>query len=162
MNERKRQKYLPLTYAALTALFVAAMGGIMTDVGPWYQSLQKPSWQPPDWLFAPAWTLMYATIVLSFITAWTAIEDKRLKNWLTTLFFLNAALNVLWSIIFFHLQRPDWALYENILLWLSVASLVLVTWKLSRTASMILLPYLAWVSFATILNYTVVELNGPF
>jgi len=162
MTLDKRQKSLPLVYAALTALFVAVLGGTVTDTGPWYQSLEKPLWQPPDWLFPPAWTFIYATIVLSFVTAWAQTDERKAKDWLIGLFCLNGALNIFWSIFFFRLKRPDWALYENALLWLSVLVLVLYTWQLSRKASYLLLPCLAWVSFAAWLNYNVVRLNAPF
>lgn len=162
MTLERRQKYLPLIYAALTALFIAVLGGTMTDTGPWYQALQKPPWQPPDWLFAPAWTFIYATLVVSFVKAWDGAEERKTRDWLIVLFCLNGALNIFWSIFFFRLQRPDWALYENTLLWLSVLILVIYTWKISRTASYLLFPYLAWVTFAAWLNFIVVKLNAPF
>ena len=134
----------------------------MTDTGPWYQSLNKPSWQPPDWLFAPVWTLIYALIVIAFIKAWDAATDKKTREWLIGLFCLNAALNIFWSIFFFRVQRPDWAFYENVLLCLSVLGLIIYTWKIARPASYLLFPYLIWVSFAAYLNLTVVKLNQPF
>lgn len=162
MTSKKWQKSLPLIYAALTALFVAVLGGTVTDIGPWYQALRKPAWQPPAWLFAPVWTFIYATIVVSFVTAWAGTDDKNTREWLIGLFCLNGALNIFWSLFFFRLQRPDWALYENALLWLSVLGLVIFTWRISRKASYLLFPYLAWVSFAGWLNFTVVKLNAPF
>ena len=144
MTLSKRQKILPIAYAALTALFVAVLGGTMTDTGPWYQSL------------------IYALIVIAFIKAWDAATDKKTREWLIGLFCLNAALNIFWSIFFFRVQRPDWAFYENVLLCLSVLGLIIYTWKIARPASYLLFPYLIWVSFAAYLNLTVVKLNQPF
>ena len=144
MTLSKRQKILPIAYAALTALFVAVLGGTMTDTGPWYQSLN------------------YALIVIAFIKAWDAATDKKTREWLIGLFCLNAALNIFWSIFFFRVQRPDWAFYENVLLCLSVLGLIIYTWKIARPASYLLFPYLIWVSFAAYLNLTVVKLNQPF
>ncbi|MEM7027460.1 MAG: TspO/MBR family protein, partial [Pseudomonadota bacterium] len=70
MSFTLREKIAPLSVAACSALFVAILGGLMTDIGPWYQQLIKPAWQPPDWLFAPAWTLIYGVIVLAAVEAW--------------------------------------------------------------------------------------------
>lgn len=80
MISANRQRTLPLVVAAGTALVIAVLGGTMTDIGPWYQTLEKPSWQPPDWLFAPAWTCIYALIVLAFVNAWFKTEDRATKK----------------------------------------------------------------------------------
>lgn len=148
--------------AAVAAIAVAALGASATDLGPWYQSLVKPSWQPPDWLFGPAWTLIYALAALSCGLAWAAARDKRSRTWIVALFALNALLNVAWSELFFGLHRPDWALAEVGLFWLSILLLIVVLRRHSKTASWLLVPYLAWVTFAAILNLAVVRLNYPF
>ena len=148
--------------AALAALFVAMLGGLTTDIGGWYYALKKPSWQPPDWAFGPAWTLIFALTALSGVYAWEAARDRATREWLIALYAMNAFLNVLWSLLFFRLHRPDWALYEVGFLWLSVLLLIVVTRRLSGRSAALLLPYLAWVAFAAFLNYTVVQLNAPF
>jgi translocator protein len=148
--------------AAPAALAVAALGAAATDLGPWYQGLRRPAWQPPDWLFGPAWTLIYALAALSAATAWNSARDRAIRHRVLLLFALNALLNVGWTELFFGLHRPDWALAEVVLLWLSVLALIVVLRPGSRTASLLLLPYLAWVTFAGLLNLAVVRLNAPF
>ncbi|MBK8211229.1 MAG: tryptophan-rich sensory protein [Rhodospirillales bacterium] len=152
----------PILVAALAALVVANLGGLLTDIGPWYQNLQRPSWQPPDWLFPPAWTLIFALSATSGVLAWRAAPDAANRRRIVGAFAVNAVLNVLWSALFFSLRRPDWALIEVALLWLSIVLLIVVTGRVSRAAAWLLLPYLVWVSFASALNYAVVHLNGPF
>jgi len=148
--------------AAAAASFVAILGASLTDIGPWYQALNKPSWQPPDWLFGPAWTLIFALTALSGVISWRATRRRADREWLIGLFALNGFLNILWSLLFFRLRRPDWALAEVALLWTSVLLLVVVTGRHSGTARWLLLPYLIWVAFAGWLNLAIVRLNGPF
>lgn len=152
----------PILAAAAAASFVAILGASLTDIGPWYQALNKPSWQPPDWLFGPAWTLIFALTALSGVISWRATRRRADREWLIGLFALNGFLNILWSLLFFRLRRPDWALAEVALLWISVLLLVVVTGRHSGTARWLLLPYLIWVAFAGWLNLAIVRLNGPF
>jgi len=152
----------PLVVAVLVAMVVAALGGSMTDTGTWYQDLRKPPWTPPDWLFPPAWTLIYALAVFSAVAGWRATRENAERSWLLSLFFFNALLNVLWSAIFFTLRRPDWALAEVATLWLSILALIVFLVPRSRLAGALLVPYLLWVTFAAVLNARVVQLNAPF
>ncbi len=151
-----------LLIAVLAALVVASVGGLITDLGPWYQSLQQPAWKPPDGLFAPGWTVIFGLTALSGYLAWRGAPSKTGRRWVITFFALNAGLNIAWSLFFFRFQRPDWALLEVGLLWLSIAMLIVLLRRFSTAASLLLLPYLAWVTFAGALNYAVVQLNGPF
>lgn len=152
----------PVLLAALAALAVAGLGGLMTDIGPWYRDLVKPSWQPPDLLFGPVWTLIYACAAMAGVLAWAAAPSRAAREWMLVLFALNGFLNVLWSLLFFRLRRPDWALWEVGPLWLSVLALVVVLSRWSPRAAWLLAPYLAWVAFAAVLNLAIVRLNGPF
>lgn len=160
MNRSRNLK--PIIIAALTAMAVAGIGGLMTDIGPWYLGLVKPSWQPPDWLFGPAWTLIFSLAAASGVIAWRAAPNQASREWMLALFALNAFLNVSWSLLFFKLKRPDWALMEVGFLWLSVALLIVVLGRYSRKASLLLAPYLVWIAFAAALNWATVRLNGPF
>ncbi|MDX1381917.1 MAG: TspO/MBR family protein [Xanthomonadales bacterium] len=148
--------------AALAALAVAVVGGLMTDIGPWYRALEKPDWQPPDWLFGPVWTLIYALTALAVLLAWWRSETTVQRQNLLLATALNALLNVGWSLLFFRMQRPDWALGEVVFLWASVALLMWVCARRAKAAAWLLLPYLAWVTFAGVLNAEIVRLNGPF
>jgi translocator protein len=152
----------PILVAGLAALAVAIIGGTITDLGPWYQGLTKPGWQPPDWVFGPAWTLIFALAALSAATGWRDAPTRAAREWVVIFFALNGSLNLLWSLLFFRRERPDWALVEVALLWLSILLLIISLARFSRSASLLLVPYLAWVSFAAVLNWQIVILNAPF
>lgn len=160
MSRRSTLKPILVAMAAATA--VAMLGGLMTDIGPWYQALKKPSWKPPDWAFGPAWTVIFALTAAAGVYGWRTAPDRRSRDGLMALFALNAFLNVFWSLLFFRLQRPDWALYEIPLLWLSVLALILALRRHTPMGSRLLWPYLAWVTFAASINAATVQLNAPF
>ncbi len=153
---------LPVVIASIAAIAVAMLGATITDLGPWYQSLEKPSWNPPDQLFPIAWTIIFAFVTASAVSAWLAAPTRRVSDVLICLFSLNAFLNITWSLIFFRIQRPDLAFIELLLLWLSILALIIYSHRYSKTASLLLVPYLIWVTIAGALNWQVVELNGPF
>lgn len=155
-------QHWPETLVTLSALVTAAViGGVLTDVGLWYESLNFPRLRPPNWLFGPAWTVIYCFIGAAAIVGWNAAEgaDRALIVWL---FAINWVLNVLWSPLFFTFRRPDWALYETVPFWLSVLALVIVLFRVSSLAGWLIFPYLLWVTFAGWLNWRVVALNRPF
>jgi benzodiazapine receptor len=149
-----------IVIAVVWGIVVAGAGAFLTELSPWYHALRRPSWQPPDWLFGPAWTLILGLAALSLFLGLRNSPDRRLM--ILALFVLNGVLNVVWSPLFFKLRRPDWALAEVPLLWLSILLPIVLLWSVSRTSSFLLVPYLAWVSFAAVLNLTIVRLNGPF
>lgn len=151
----------PALAGAGAALLVGTVGMLATDLGPWYFSLKVPPWKPPDWLFGPAWTTIYACTTWSGVRLWRRLAGDRRWTW-AALLSLNAFLNVTWSLLFFRLRHPDWALAEVVFLWASVLSLVVWPWRLDRRAALLNLPYLAWVSFAATLNLAIVRLNAPF
>ena len=153
---------LPIIMAATITVLVLGIGGWMTTVGPWYQNLIKPSWNPPNWAFGPAWTIILSLAAWSGVLAWNNATNSREKLLVLTLFGINVVLHMLWSPLFFNLRRPDWALYEIPFLWLSILALMIGLAPLSLKASWLLLPYLLWVSFAAFLNLTIVRLNAPF
>jgi tryptophan-rich sensory protein len=158
----KRSLLRPVLTAAGAALFVAVLGSTLTDLGPWYQTLIKPDWQPPDPAFGIIWTIVFATAAASGVIAWRAMAPGREREWLIGLFALNGFLNVLWSLLFFRLHRPDWSLWEVGALWLSVLVLIVFTGRRAWLAGLLLSPYLIWVSVASFLNYEIVRLNAPF
>jgi tryptophan-rich sensory protein len=151
-----------IVVAAAAALAVAAVGGTVTDLGPWYRSLHEPPWKPPDAAFGLIWTVIFALAAASGVIAWRRSPSRATREWLIGLFALNGFLNVLWSLLFFRLKRPDWGLIEVGGLWLSVAILIVFLSRRSWAASALLAPYLVWVSIAAALNFAVVRLNGPF
>lgn len=150
-----------IAIAVFTAIVVTGIGGVLTEIGPWYRNLRKPSWQPPDWAFGPAWTLILGMAAAAGVLGWNATPEGGGAR-VIGLFGLNAVLHILWSPLFFKWRRPDWALVEVPFLWLSVLALVIGLAPYSSTASWLMVPYLAWVAFAAYLNLTIVRLNGPF
>ena len=144
------------------SLGVAAVGGSLTDIGPWYLALRQPDWKPPDFAFGPIWTTIFTLCAVSGWLAWYAAINRAERRALLMVFACNAVFNVLWSYLYFGLQRPDWALLEWVALWLSVLAVVLVLRRITAPAGWMNLPYLVWVSAAGLLNLATVELNGPF
>ncbi len=155
------RRLTPILVGAGAAVVVAVLGSTMTDLGPWYRALRQPPWSPPDWAFPLGWTTIYVATVAAGVSAWAAARPPE-RPTVVALFAFNGFLNVLWSLIFFRLHRPDWALVEVVVFWLSIAALIVVAARRSTRARLLLLPYLAWVTFAGALNVAVVELNAPF
>ena len=151
---------LALTFVLSYA--TAGIGGALTDLGPWYFSLKHPAWKPPDAAFGVIWTTIFTLCAISAWLAWQAADTPALRRRIAGLFGANAVLNILWSALYFKVQRPDWALLEVVLLWLSILALIVGLWRMSRWASALLLPYWVWVSIAAVLNWETVQLNGPF
>ncbi|MEY3900357.1 MAG: hypothetical protein RI962_1512 [Pseudomonadota bacterium] len=151
----------PIVIAILLSLIVGGLGGAATEIGPWYFQLQKPSWQPPDWLFGPAWTTIYVLTSIAGVKAWRRANEVQRRYFMGAL-LLNLVLNLLWSLIFFTSQRPDIALIEVVPLWLSILLMVLLVRSYSPVSALLMLPYLGWVAFAAYLNWTIVTLNAPF
>ncbi len=145
----------------LAASFTAAtVGGLATaeSVKTWYPLLNKPDWNPPPWIFGPVWTALY---VMMSIAAWRVYQKRNTQgaNVTLALFFIQLCLNALWSILFFGLHSPGFALIEILILWGLLFNLQLRFWTLDRIAGWLWLPYLLWVTFASILNGTIWWLN---
>lgn len=157
-----KQALLRLGVALALSFAIAGLGRALTDIGPWYYSLKFPDWKPPDVAFGVIWSTIFTLCAISGWLAWQAAGTTTQRRRVLGLFGLNAMLNVLWSALYFKLQRPDWALYEVGLLWLSVLALILGLWQITRWASLLLLPYAVWVAVAAALNLATVRLNGPF
>lgn len=155
-------EWWPLLVAFAAAFATATVGTLATDLSPWYYNLRKPSWQPPDWLFGPAWTTIFILTAIAGYLAWYHAPGFAAKAWVIAAYVLNAVLNMAWSWLFFTKKRPDWAFIEVIPFWLSIALLILVSGAHSPLASFLLLPYLLWVGFASWLNLAIIRLNGPF
>ena len=150
-----------LVAVAITLLALGA-GAVATTVGPWYRALNKPTWNPPDWAFGPAWTLILSLTAWAGVLAWTAAPDGAAHLRIAILFGINLALYLTWSPLFFNLRRPDLALIEVAFLWTSILALILGLSPYSQTAGWLLVPYLLWVSFAAFLNFTIVRMNPSF
>jgi tryptophan-rich sensory protein len=139
----------------------AAVGARWTSasVDGWYQTLTKPAWSPPDWVFGPVWTVLY---LLMAVAGWLVWRRRGIvaARWALLLFAAQLALNALWSGIFFAWQSPGWAFAEILILWSAIAGTVAAFWPHSRWGSYLLAPYLAWSSFAAVLNLAIWRLNA--
>ena len=144
----------------LVTFAVSAIGGAVTatSVGTWYQTLARPSFNPPDWVFAPVWTTLYALMAFAAWRVWRRAGFAQARAALS-LYVVQLALNLGWSVLFFGLRRPDYALAEIVVLWLAIAATWLAFRRIDGPAAWLLTPYLAWVSFAAVLNGAVVALN---
>jgi tryptophan-rich sensory protein len=151
-----------VSVAAGAAVFVAIIRMLTTDVGPWFQSLHFRALRPPDWLFGPSWTLIFALTATAGVIAWKEAPDAKARTVFAVLFVVNALLNIAWSPVFFRWRRPDWVFIELIPFWASILSLLLFCAGFASRATYLLLPYIAWAAFAGWLNWRIVRLNAPF
>ncbi len=162
MNVAGARNWRPIIIAGLATSLVAGIGTTLTNVGPWYQALAKPEWTPPDIAFGVIWTLVFSLIAVSGYLAWTAAVAKQARATVIATFAFNGFLNILWTLLFFDLMRPDWAMVQVIAFWLSIVVVMIVAHRHSQLAAWLLAPYLAWVSVAAYLNWEIIRLNGPF
>ncbi len=148
-------------FISLVACFgIGSLGGIFTiaEIPNWYAGLVKPSFNPPNWLFGPVWSALYLMMGYAFFLVWKQPVSSQ-RNRALTLFIIQFVLNFCWSIIFFKMHFLGWALVEIILMWVAILLTILKFGKLSSTAAWLLVPYISWVSFATILNAAIWYLN---
>lgn len=141
---------------------LAAAGMKLTVLDSWYYSLKRPFWQPPDWLFGPAWTLIFIGEATAAVLGWREISNPFIEALFIFLLIANGLFNILWSYFFFKIHRPDYAQSEVPFLWLSILLPMILLFIYAGNAWIFLLPYLIWVSFAAYLNRTIVRLNAPF
>ena len=143
--------WLALCFAAAgTAAFISMDG--------WYANLNRPSWNPPAWVFGPAWTFLYATMALAAWLVWRE-GGWRAQGSALCLFMLQWMFNSLWTPLFFGLHRTGLALIDIVALWLAILATLIAFWRVRRAAGVLMLPYLAWVSFASALNFAIWRLN---
>lgn len=160
MNVMPKIKNWPLLI--LSILFcegVGILGSFFTisAIPTWYVTLAKPSFSPPNFIFGPVWTMLYALMGISLYLVWTS--KVKSKKQALKYFFVQLGLNAMWSIIFFGLKKPGLAFFEIIALWIAIYLTIKAFQKISKVASYILYPYFAWVSFASVLNLSIWILN---
>jgi translocator protein len=150
-----------LIIAIVLPLAVGAIAGIATsrNIPTWYATLNQPSFAPPNYLFGPVWTLLYIMMGVSLYIVWNKQDDSHWKAKAYTIFGIQLALNFMWSILFFEFKVMGIALVEIIVMWIAIFLTILVFSRISKLAAWLLVPYIAWVSFASILNYYYWSLN---
>jgi tryptophan-rich sensory protein len=149
---------LALAASGAGAFGVAGIGGVVTarSLDGWYRRLDKPPWNPPDQVFGPVWSLLYGAQAVAAWLVWRSGGDRAPA---LELYGAQLALNLGWTLLFFGLRRPGWAVLEIVVLWLAIAATVAAFRRRSRAAAWLLLPYLAWVSFALALNVAIWRRN---
>ena len=152
------RQILALVGWLLLCFGAAALGGLFMP-GEWYASLRKPAWNPPSWVFGPVWTALYTMMAVAAWLVWRHGGFAARRRPLI-LFLVQLALNAAWTPLFFGLQQPGWAFAEIVLLWLAIAATLAAFRPVSPAAAWLLAPYLAWVSFAALLNFSLWRLNA--
>lgn len=152
--------WIALVVSFAVCLAAAGIGGLLTAraIKEWYRTLRKPSWNPPDWAFGPIWTMLY---ILMAISAWLVSEEGGFsaRIVLLSVFGIQLALNVIWSGVFFYKRMILGGLAEVLVLWVAILATIIAFWGVSTVAAALLIPYLAWVSIASYLNFTIWRLN---
>ncbi len=157
----KIKDFFKLIIAVIVCEGAGIIGSVFTisAIPTWYATLVKPSLNPPSWVFGPVWTMLYLLMGVAVFLVWRkGFEQKAIKIALG-IFFFQLMLNALWSIVFFGFHNLGGALVEILLMWFAIVGTIVVFSKISRPAAYLLLPYIAWVSFATYLNYALWILN---
>ena len=147
-----------LAWTVLTFAAAAVGGFASSQAGSFYADLARPSWAPPGWLFGPVWTLLYALMAVAVWLVWRRGGFRSAGSALT-LYLLQLAANAMWTWLFFAWRQGGFAFAEILVLWALIAATILAFWRVSRIAGVLLLPYLAWVSFAAALTYATWTLN---
>jgi len=153
-----RRHLLVLAVFLVLCFAVAGLGRLATtpNIPNWYADLAKPSWTPPDWVFGPVWSVLYLSMAVAAWLVWR--EGNALVSLI--LFAVQLALNAAWSWLFFRMHSPGAAFVDIVLLWVAIAATTAAFWRRSLAAGLLFVPYLAWVSFAAVLNFAIWRLNG--
>ena len=158
----KRSSIRGLLVWLVICLAAETAGAFLTGPGirsGWYASLAKPSWTPPSWVFGPVWTLLYAAMGVAAWMVWQREEGLR-RHGRLWLFGAQLAANVIWSALFFTFHDPGAAMADLVVLWILVVSTAVAFWRIHRPAGLLLVPYLAWLTYAATLNFSIWRLNG--
>jgi tryptophan-rich sensory protein len=154
-------RFLKYVISIGISLFVGGLGSIFTisSIPVWYATLNKPSFSPPNWLFGPVWTILYILMGISVALVWEkGLKTKKVRDAIY-LFIIQLIFNAIWTPIFFGARNIFLGLIVIILMWIFILKIILAFGKINKTASYLLYPYITWVSFATILNFSVWILN---
>lgn len=151
------KKIWKLIISIIIPFLASAIGGLFTasSVSTWYVTLVKPSFNPPSWVFGPVWTILYLMMGIALYLVW--IKKNEIKAFIV--FAIQIVLNALWSVLFFGLQKPLYAFIEIIFLWVAILFTIFYFYRINKTSAYLLIPYILWVSFASVLNFYIYILN---
>jgi benzodiazapine receptor len=153
-------KFLTPLICILLTLIIGSLSGLANvgSINTWYAQLNKPSFNPPGYLFGPVWTILYLLMGVSLYLVWKA-PDGKMRDYALIIFGIQMVLNFVWSFIFFYFHQPGWALVDIIALWVFIVAMIFIFYRISKVAALIQILYLLWVSFATVLNAAIWLLN---
>ena len=146
-------------WMALCFLTAAAGAVASANAKTFYGALVQPDWAPPGWLFGPVWTILFTMMAFAAWLVWRAPAEPSARRWALGLFVVQLAANALWSWLFFGMQKGGWAFAEVLVFWVLIALTCAAFWRIRPLAGMLLLPYLAWVAFASYLNWVLWQAN---
>ena len=154
------KQFLKLSLCILSTLLIGGISGFATasSINGWYVTINKPSFNPPNYLFGPVWTSLYILMGISLYMILQS-DSNELRKKAVTIFSIQLFLNFCWSFIFFNFQNLGFAFVEIILMWISILTMIIIFYKINKTAAFLQIPYLLWVSFASILNGSIWYLN---
>ena len=152
---------LRLIISIAICLAIGGLGSLFTtpEIDHWYQTLQKPSWNPPSWVFGPVWTLLHILMGIALYIVWKKPTFKNIKRPAIILFSIQLLLNLAWSWIFFNQHNITGAFIDICMLWVAILLCIFSFARIYRSAAWLLVPYISWVSFAAVLNFTIWQLN---
>ena len=158
-NRKRKINFKVLALCVLIPLVIGFIGGIFTSssVSNWYSTLNKPSFNPPSWIFSPVWTLLY--ILMGIALYLVFVSNSKYRKAGLILFGVQLGLNLLWSILFFGLRNPYFAFIEILVLWIWILVTIVYFFRIDKKAGWLMIPYILWVSFAALLNYMIFVLN---
>lgn len=161
MKKSKKDNIVRLIFSIAMCELAGVVGSFFTvsSIPTWYAALQKPSFSPPNWLFGPAWTVLYFLMGISFYLVWQKNLKKKKAMKAVWIFEIQLFLNIMWSFLFFGLKNPLYGFVGIVALWAAIAITIFKFYNISKTAAYLLVPYILWVSFALVLNYYVLILN---
>ena len=153
--------FVKLLIAIAIPVLVGGISGFFTVTGveTWYQTIQKPSWNPPNWVFGPVWTTLYVMMGIALWLVWKEDTSRELKMIAGILFAAQLILNFFWSFIFFKLEQPGFAFLEILFMWVAILATIFAFAQVNKTAAWLMVPYISWVSFAAMLNFTIWRMN---
>lgn len=148
-------------FSIVLAQGIGGLGALFTSskIATWYETLLKPMWTPPGWVFGPIWTTLYLLMAIAAARIWNVRGSSALVRGALVLYGLQLLLNLLWSMLFFGLESPALGLLGIVLLWIVIVATIIVFWRIDTIAGVLLLPYIVWVSIAMTLNYRIFVLN---
>lgn len=156
-----KQNILKLFVSILVCQAAGFIGSFATrsSVDGWYATVRKPPFNPPNWIFGPVWITLFVMMGISLYLVWISKSGTGNRNLAITVFMVHLMLNILWSYLFFYFQSPGWGFIEIIVLWISILAVILLFLPINKWAGYLMVPYLLWVTFASVLNFAIWHLN---